>query len=216
MMLKRTAICGALLALLGSAAARADLVINVGNIRLQPNMDNQQVLIYVTTSTAQSVQAVQLQVQIGNGGTAYGDAGPEPSIDSLDLLGNSNAIFFPDNNGQSPSDPSTGVIGVSGQIAARSTITSPTGAPSVLANGLLATLKISTLGCYTPEQSWPLSLTSTSSITMLDGDTAFGELIPTIINGSITIAPEPASALLLGAGAALLLRRRRRLPTASA
>jgi hypothetical protein len=176
----------------GASAARADLTITVGDHELQPDTPFQPVQIIVSGGDA--VEAVQVECQIGNG-ALNGDI-TAPTISELDVT--VGTIFSSNHFGQTPL--LTGVI--NRWLATRGTWTA---SGTVAAEGLLATVYIDTTGFTSASGPWTLSLSDTRN-----GSTIFGDIEPTIVNGSISIqpVPEPATALFLATGAALLLRRR--------
>jgi len=190
MISKYAALCLALA--LGASAARADLTITVDTYHLEPNTPYQPVHIYVSGGDA--VEAVQVECQIDNG--ALNGPITAPTISELDVV--TGTIFSSNHFGQTP--PLTGVI--NSWLATRGTWTS---SGTVAADGLLATVYIDTRGFTSPTGTWSLKLSGTRN-----GSTVFGDIQPTIINGTISLepVPEPATALFLVAGAALLLRRR--------
>ncbi len=190
-MFLKCAALGLVLAL-GASAARADLIITVGQTQLQPDTPNQPVQIFVTGGDP--VEAVQVECQIEDG--ALNGPITAPTITELDVV--TGTIFSANHFGQTP--PLTGVI--NSWLATRGTWTS---SGTVAASGLLATVYIDTTGFTSPTGTWALKLSGTRN-----GNTVFGDIEPTIFNGSVTLepVPEPATALIAVAGAALLLRRR--------
>lgn len=76
----------------------------------------------------------------------------------------------------------------------------------VLANGVLATVTVNTVGVAVG--AYPIHL----YIDTEDGPTptCFGEIYPELVDGIITVTPEPASVLLLLAGGCVVALRRRR------
>jgi hypothetical protein len=203
-MLKHLAACAAIL--MGVSAARASLIIDIGDIAVLPGTPGQKVPIYVHGGDA--VIQLLLRVQIADGGQAVPDQPiTGPSITGVDVI--TGTIFDGNNTGQSP-EYADGVVFP--QLAYRGTMTAH---DSVAAEGLLATITIDTTDFTTEGETFSLKL----SDTLFRTQTAFngGEIVPEIINGKILISsaasenvPEPATGLLAAAGAGLLLRRRKR------
>jgi hypothetical protein len=158
-------LAGMLLSRFASAA-----VIVVGDHELLPDTPNQLVPIFVTGGDA--VQGLNLYAQIADGGPAAGGTILGPAVTDADVL--TGTIFELNNTGVQ--DP-----GSVAQLIAR-TVTTDTG--SVPATGLLATLKISTVGFTSG--TWALNLGNTRS-----GPTDFTIVPITITDGSIKIVPEP-------------------------
>jgi hypothetical protein len=172
-----------------TSAVFAQPVIDVGTHQLQPNTAGQTIQLFVSGGDA--VEAINFSAQVDGGGSAGGGNDTGPTFTNLDLL--TGTIFAPNNSGQfgGPGFP---------QLAIGSTITD---SGSVAANGLLATLTVDTTGVSSGDYAFLLSDT-------LNGNTDFGNIHPTITNGTIHVTPEPASMALLGLGSLVVLRIRRR------
>src|SRR5690349_12676705 len=80
-----------------ATAARADLVVQLGNYRLQPNTPGQIVPIFVTAQGGELIQGTEFRVQEGDGGTDLGGSDVGPSmVANIDGPG---TIFAPNNSG---------------------------------------------------------------------------------------------------------------------
>ena len=185
--------------LLMASSALATPVINVGINPIQPNSADQLVKIYVSdliSAAVEDLEAADVSVQIGNGN------GTAPTITSVDLI--TGTIFASNNSGQFPAASGNGP-----QVNYESILNSAPGA-YVNANGLLATIHISTLGVSSG--SFKLSLgagaTQLGPSDFYNG--SFNLVTPTITDGTIVV-PEPASIGLIGLMATAVLGRRRRL-----
>jgi hypothetical protein len=150
-------------------------IITVGSHDLLPNTPGQMVQIYVSGGDA--VEGLNLYAQVGDGGPAEGGTIVGPSI-TADIL--SGTIFAANNSGADST-------GSSAQLAVSNTLTA---SDTVDADGLLATLTLDTTGFFSG--SWGLFLSDT-----LNGPTDFAGIEADIFDGSITIIPEPAAAILI-------------------
>lgn len=153
-------------------------------------------LIEIMVSGGDSVQGLNLRLQVADGGT-HPDAGGSidgPKISNVDLV--TGTIFDGNNTGQND------LLSLP-QVSVQS-ITTATG--TVVADGMLATVLIDTTGFM--EGEFDLRAGST-----LDGPTDFAGVPANITDGSIRIVPEPASffGLLTGVGMICAALRRWRL-----
>ncbi len=163
----------------------------VGEHELLADTANQ--LIEIMVSGGDSVQGLNLRLQVADGGT-HPDAGGSidgPKISNVDLV--TGTIFDGNNTGQND------LLSLP-QVSVQS-ITTANG--MVAADGLLATVLIDTTG-FT-EGEFDLWAGDT-----LDGPTDFAGIPASITDGSIRIVPEPASfvGLLTGLGAICAALRR--------
>jgi uncharacterized repeat protein (TIGR01451 family) len=165
-----TATVGTLARVQATAPVLLPPVIQVGNYQLKANTPNQKIQIFV--SGDRLVQGTNVEVQIGDGGAAFGGQSG-PVITSVDVL--HGTIFATNNSGQS------GTGSIVPQIF-EATTTTKVGA--VLASGLLATITVDTTGFN--GGSFPLLLSGT-----LNGNTDFAGIAARVNNGSITIIPPP-------------------------
>jgi hypothetical protein len=138
---------GTLVALLCSTTFATPTVV-VGNKVLAPNFAGQTVRLSVTGGD--QVQAIDLNAEIADGGTAAGDmSATGPAFTAANLV--TGTIFASNNSGQQ--DLSS--FSQSPQIYSGAVVTN-TG--TVSASGLLAVLTIDTTGFSTPNTAFPLRL----------------------------------------------------------
>ena len=196
-------LCLALVAFATVAISPTQLVANptidVGPNYLQPNMANQQVQLFVTGGDL--IRSEGFWFQIGDGGPD----GPNhvingPSITNTDL--GTGTIF---------NAPDAIDVGALHDPQLWEAFHGATGA-EVAAEGLIATLTISTVGWTSG--SWGLNIFDTVKIPA-SYDTLSGSFDFAGSDGTITIIPEPATLTLLGSaflviGAIRLVRRIRR------
>jgi len=184
-------------------ACHGQLVIDVGTFTLQPNASNQVVELFVsnTSSDPISVDALALNLQVADGGPEVGyilDNGAHirgPHITAVNLL--SGTAFQSINSPYGQTD-----TGSAPQLALYST-TAPHGTVS-LAPGKhrLALITLDTTIPMDPGP-WDFSLGNT-----LAGPTSYfvqdaPNMVPTILDGSLVLAPEPAITYTLLAGSRL-------------
>lgn len=172
-------------------------VINVGSNTVPQNATSAQVNISVTGGDA--VTGFNLAAVLGNG-TA---AGAEPTFTSVSFAGGT--IWDAAAN-----TVTGGPVAGAPQDAQASVVFNSAGT-STAANGLLVKLFINTTG-FAPGSTFPLRLGSNEigNSTFIPSGTG-GTVTPTIVNGTITVVPEPAVAGVAGlASLGLLARRHRR------
>jgi hypothetical protein len=171
-------------------------VIVVGEHELLADTADQ--LIEIMVSGGDSVQGLNLRLQVADGGT-HPDAGGSidgPKISNIDLV--SGTIFDGNNTGQN------GLLSLP-QVWVQS-ITTANG--MVAADGMLATVMIDTTGFMDGEFDLRVGET-------LDGATDFAGVPVDITDGSIRIVPEPASFLGMLAGIGMICAALRRVSTKS-
>lgn len=187
---------------LAVAAASAQPVVHgvssdsaIGTYELLPDTPGQTIEIFV--SGGQAVQGLNFNLQIADGGPEAGGSIDGPVIESVDLF--AGTIFQSNNTGLGSGN---GVLVP--QVAFFSTTTQ---SGTVSADGLLATVLIDTSSFF--EGSFDLVLSET-----VNSSTNFGstdpDLTPVIVDGQITIVPEPVTMLSLGIGSLALVVSRRR------
>ena len=174
--------------------------ITVGDHLLQPNQANQSISILI--SGGDQVKGLNFYLQVGDGGPELANydlpAGtPGPKITSVDLK--TGTIY------QSVTD----VASVLESIPQVATLSFPISTPgvSVTADGLLATVVLDTTGFFSG--TFPLLMNGVLNFPEIDGPytSDFEGIVPTIVNGSITIVPEPTGVSLLLLTGALMARR---------
>lgn len=178
------------------AVQTAGQSIVVGDFDLNPNQAGQTVQVFV--SGGELIEGANLNVQIGDGVSNVG-----PTIESVDLV--TNTIFAdPNNEGQFDVVTDPQFINATVNTPFDFDLLLPTLVP---ANGLLATLTVSTEGVTSG--TFALKLADTlNGDSDLGIDENFDTILPAITNGTITVIPEPTTALLTGLGGLMMLRRR--------
>jgi hypothetical protein len=177
------------------APARA-AVINVGNILLAADTAGQTRQFFVTG--AEQVGGLEFDIQVGDGGSAFGGVDTGPRITAIDLK--TGTIF-----GASSNQADT----ASFPLARQSTVDLNVG--TVLDNGLIATVTFDTTGILTPlTRNLLLKGVAGSFNTHFVDGTLANNVPTTIIDGTVAVVvPEPAPAALTGVlVAAGLLKRR--------
>jgi hypothetical protein len=189
---------------LGTFQQAAAITISAPSVTLERNQAGQ--LLPIVIQGTEDIAGMSFAVQIADGGPGPITQGliDGPDITSVDLL--TGAIFG--SNNQGVDDP-----GSYPQFAQRSLITNPnttitlTGQPAVLATLTLSTVGVAPGTYAVILGSIPPALASTEFY-----NAAGDPIIPTIVNGSVTIVPEPSS-MVLGAFSAvgfLVMYTRRR------
>ena len=182
---------------------QAQLLITVGPHVLQPNTSGQSVELFLENPTLAPISfaALNFNLQVADGATPT----PAPNITDVDIL--TGTLFASNNNGQ---------VDAASLVHAWAATTATSSGSVTLAAGAsrtLATIQISTLGY--DSGSWNFNVGNT-----FNGATAFADAsaqtVPvTIVDGTISVVPEPASALAVSGvmlGFAVLLRCRKRAP----
>ena len=186
------------------------LTIDILELNLQPNLAGQSFDIHVDNSAGSpfAVNGFALNIQIADGGPDVGGSIDGPVFTSVDIL--SGTAFDSNNNGQAGGGVFTG-----GQVAEAFTATS--GASTVdipSGQSKVATVTVSTEGFFAGVFTMTVANSLNGSSKFETTGTPSTE-IPVLIDGSITIVPEPAEyALALAAcmGLFAIYRRSRVLP----
>jgi hypothetical protein len=204
--MRRTALFCAVLFLASSTAARAELVIDVGDHLFAPG-ETRTIPLYVSGGDAAA--GLTCYVQIGDGGAFNGGVDTLPIITNLDVIG-AGTIFELNNTGPV-------IFSTESLLWGAATVTDESVGPTVPCQGIFAYLTIDTTGAL-PGQSFPLLLKGVAAGIFGDPgiDTVFvdaegNEIAASITNGSISIIPEPSTiGLLCSVLAALSVMRLRR------
>lgn len=204
-MIRKVASCLAILLCVASVSNAATSII-VGDHILQPNMPGQIIQIFVTGGD--QIQGTNFRAQIGSdpefASTPIFFSSPPFGVPGSSTIIGPGTIFQPNNVGMNdvtfyPALFEAGTATATGTVSA---------------NGLLATLVVDTTGFFSG--TWSLSLGNTlAGPTDWAGSIFQGNEVPNpdILDGSITIIPEPSSVVLAMFGmaglSAVAIRRRR-------
>ena len=180
-------------------AALGALVVSAGDVSLRPNMAGQAVQFFVTGSDA--VAGLELDIQVGDGGSDLGGTNVGPTITSIDLI--TGTAFQVDSAAQA--DVVTFPRARQSTVDIAGSVTADAGT-----GGLIATVVFDTTG-QTPG-TYDLLLSGVAGSFSTQFFAQNGDPIQTTVtNGTVEITPvpEPASLGLLAVGGLTLLRRRR-------
>ncbi len=202
--MKLTACCLLTLWTVAVSTAQADIILTLGDVRLQPNSALQQVAIPLTVTSnnllADQVTGFNLRAQIGDG--IGGDAEP---VFSMIVFSDTIWDFYP-----------TTVLGgpVDGfEQFAQASVVFNTSGHRVAAHGTVAYLFVDTTGF--DQGTFEVSLFATQ----IGADSEFiglgDEVSTTIRSGSITVVPEPSGLVFGLIGLTGVLRRRGRVTAQS-
>lgn len=177
-----------------SSVSSADLTISAVGFPLLPNTSNQTVTLNVTTDSSDQIDAINLRLQVGDGGS--GDLGTGTDVAGV------NMPFI------TAIDFSTGLFASASLTPAASTSLANGGllaqrnadlAVATPASGLLAAVVFSTVGINSPGSFDFLldGVFETSAVTT--GSMAIPINFASSVNsGSVSAVPEPSAFLLLG------------------
>lgn len=188
-----------------ASQTNAAATITVGSHTLLANTPNQSFTILITGN--EQVAGENFFAQIGDGGTANGGTLTKPVFQTVDIV---NTTIFAGNNTGATGDQSPGGNAAHPLIWVDGT----TANTNVSDTGILATVTINTSGVFSG--TFPLILNGVGShyaagpfATVLD-NTSAKPIALAINNGSITVAPEPATLALSALCGLLALQRRPR------
>jgi len=194
---------GGLGVLFAMAAWASGATIDIGQVILQPDTAGQEVLIHVQgTPGVDDVQGITMNVQIADGfPDVPGSTEDGPNITAIDLVGPGTVFGSVGNTGQNDIEQREQIW----------VVATSTGSGTVLADGLLARLTIDTSGWFAADGPWELKLLDTFAS---DTNFAPGQVVPTVLPGTILLPEPSALALVLVGGVILLCWRSRRYPAA--
>jgi hypothetical protein len=188
----------------------AATVIEVGAIELLPDRDGQPIELFLrpdTNSEPDRVTGINLRARIGDG------MGPieEPTF-SVTAAGGKGVDFQGTIWDVLPVVTGGGAVAESQQFMQAFAVFNRSAA-TTMADGKAATLFVDTTGVF--QGTFNLSLFATGEIgeptdLIQPGVGSLRTFVPTIVDGTITVVPEPSTVLLLMAAAGLLALARRR------
>lgn len=195
-----------------SAVAQADPTVVVGNFNLQPNLAGQTIQLTVSGIAPNTVNGITLAAEIADGGPSFGGT-LGPVFTGIDFDAGPSIWVAPNSAGHNPPNI---FFDSGGQVVNGDFLTT---AGFVLVNGgIFVTLTIDTTGFN--GGVFPLQLIGngvSDGIANTTGPTDFTgqNFVSSIVDGTITIVPEPSSVVLglfamVGLGAVAIRRRRAR------
>ena len=164
---------------------QAQLIVDIGNANLAPDMPNQfvDILVNNTSGSAISVIGINVEVQVADGGPAAGGTIVGPSITDVDVI--TDTPFASNNDGP-------GGSGSSGpQVFESSTLTFSGTVPLQPGESKLARITFDTTGFHDPA-TWDLKLNGTVNGDTYYFDSVGNPLDPTFVAGTISVVPEPS------------------------
>jgi hypothetical protein len=203
--MNRLLVASGLCFLLTASSALGSSVISIGMQQLNLDVE-QRIPIMVSSNTHETVEGVNLAVQIADGGAANGGTATAPKIMSLDLIG-PGTIFNASNTGSAPLYLGTGAQNLPPYLIALADTTTASG--NLEANGVLAYLTINTFGAALG--SYRVNLQSVGENVTAGPWTSDFAGIPATFpanDGWIVVVPEPTALLLSLAACGVFLCRR--------
>ena len=176
--------------LAAAACARAGSNIVAGHHQLLPDLAGQEISILV--SGDDQVSGFELYLMLTGGS-------PGPAFEAADCY--SGAVFEGHEGGYYATSSFVQPL-----LLAQYGVTEPSDADEVTADGLLATVDVSTVGVAPGTYELLLAFEYEGAQVASN----FAGVQPTLTPGSIEVLPEPAALALLGVGGILLMRRKRR------
>jgi hypothetical protein len=189
----------AALCLSTATAARAQIVLDLNDLILQPNLAGQMFTISVQNNgPAVDLTGVQLDFMVGDGGPEIGGGIEGPHITGGSVI-DSGLFFSPNNVGET----GAGNFGLSlNQLYQFKTSTSSGSSLNMgLGSFALATIQFDTTGGIAPGvYDWTAS-GSPNGASFFTGTGGSPVINPTLFTGTLSVVPEPQqTALLIGTG----------------
>ncbi len=183
----------------------ADATLTLPNTVLLANTANQQVPLYIDGAAGLQLGAVDLNVQIGDGGASASPAGKDfgPVITGVDFI--SSGLLFAANH---DAVPAPGITGMAYEQSVNVNLSGASVIPITLASNheLLGYITLDTTGFGATGQSWTWTLANGFNGPTTLSDTVGNTLPATLTpDASLTLpVPEPGEIALLGFGGAIL------------
>jgi hypothetical protein len=185
---------------------RADIIIDLPDLVLQPNQANQTFTISVqNTGTSVQFTGVQLELITGNGDVSIGGSGGAPAFQAVTLLA-SGDLFASNNTGDRGAGNFAADFPPNGLTQVFERITSTSSGTVTLGNGTfaLAAVTFDTTGIQPGVYSWSAA-TSPNGMSFFTDTSQAGVVNPTLFDGTLTVVPEPVNvALSIFCGLAVL------------
>jgi hypothetical protein len=185
--------------LLASAGAlRAQLTISLSSLSF-PAAPGETFDVFVENSGPARSDITGLIFDIQSGIFDGSNFSSGPKITSVDATSGGN--LFASNNdptltGQGSVDPQQQLFDRQVKTLSGSTVTIPGGTPGAPSLTKLATVTLDATGLS--PGSYPMTLNTVNSQTLFVVATGNGTLLPTLVDGTITVVPEPSSAVAVG------------------
>ena len=174
------------LLILTAIPAVAQIVITAPDVALLPNTAGQTFSISLSNSGAPvPVTGITVNLQTADGGpeAGVGHSISAPKISDINIL--SGTIFASNNNGLSGSGSIVPQVFSRGTLVSSGTVSIPGGAST-----LVGVVTIDTTGFFSsPVGGWVLTLNTLNGATLYT--TTGADLLPTLVDGHLSIVPEP-------------------------